>query len=123
MKHRKLLTAAAVFTVALASTLSVNAAGKSDEPQTIEIHSKKFAYEPAEITLVKGTTYKLHLTSDDVPHSLRIKALNLSGTMKPGTFNDVLFTPDQSGDFKADCGLYCGVGHTKMSMSVHVTDK
>src|ERR1700722_15853460 len=123
MKHRKLLTAAAVFTVSLASTTPANAAGKSDEPQTIEIHSKKFAYEPAEITLVKGTTYKLHLPSDDVPPSPRIKALNLNGTMKPGTFNDVLFTPDQSGDFKADCGLYCGVGHTKMSMSVHVTEK
>jgi cytochrome c oxidase subunit 2 len=123
MKHRKLLTAAAVLTVSLASTIAVNASGKSDEPQIIEIHSKKFAYEPAEITLVKGTTYKLHLTSDDVPHSLRIKALNLNGTMKPGTFNDVLFTPDQSGDFKADCGLYCGVGHTKMSLTVHITDK
>src|ERR1700727_955931 len=112
MKHSKLLTAASVFTISLASTLSVNAAGKSDEPQTVEIHAKKFAYEPAEITLVKGTTYKLHLPSDDVPHSLRIKALGFNGTMKPGAFNDVLFTPQQSGDFTADCGLYCGVGHT-----------
>jgi heme/copper-type cytochrome/quinol oxidase subunit 2 len=43
--------------------------------------------------------------------------------MKPGEFNDVLFTPDQSGEFKADCGLYCGVGHTKMSLTVHVSDK
>jgi cytochrome c oxidase subunit II len=123
MKHVKLLAAAAIVTFSLSSAIAVNAAGKSDEPQTIEIHAKKFAYAPAEITLVKGTTYKLHLTSDDVPHSLRIKALNLNGTMKPGTFNDVLFTPEQTGEFKADCGLYCGVGHTKMSLTVHVTDK
>ncbi|HTD97060.1 MAG TPA: cupredoxin domain-containing protein [Edaphobacter sp.] len=123
MNRIKLLTTAAVLTVSLTSTIAVNAAGKSDELQTIEIHAKKFAYEPAEINLVKGTTYKLHLTSDDVPHSLRIKSLGLNGAMKPGEFNDVLFTPDQSGEFKADCGLYCGVGHTKMSLTVHVSDK
>jgi len=43
----------------------MNAVGKADEPQTIEIHGKKFSYQPSEITLVKGVTYKLHLTSDD----------------------------------------------------------
>ncbi len=123
MKHMKLVTGLAVLMVSLASTIGVNAAGKADEPQTIEIHSKKFSYAPSEITLVKGVTYKLHLTSDDVPHTLRIKALGLNSPMKAGEFNDVLFTPEQSGDFKADCGLYCGVGHTKMFMTVHVSDK
>jgi cytochrome c oxidase subunit 2 len=123
MKHMKLVTGLAVLIASVASSIGVNAASKADEPQTIEIHGKKFSYEPSDITLVKGVTYKLHLTSDDVPHSLRIKALGLNGPMKAGEFNDVLFTPEQSGDFKADCGLYCGVGHTKMSLVVHVSDK
>lgn len=123
MKRMKLVTGSAVLMVSLASTIDVRAAGKGDEPQTIEVHGKKFSYEPSEITLVKGVTYKLHLISDDVPHSLRIKALGLSGRMKAGEFNDVLFTPQQSGDFKADCGLYCGVGHSKMFLTVHVAEK
>ncbi|WP_406707438.1 hypothetical protein [Tunturiibacter gelidoferens] len=61
-----------------------------------------------EITLHKGETYKLHLTSDDARHSLRINTLNLNAKIKAGEFNDVLFTPDQTGDFKANCGVYCG---------------
>lgn len=42
--------------------------------------------------------------------------------MKPGQFNDVLVTPDQVGDFKGDCGVYCGIGHVKMAMTVHVVE-
>jgi cytochrome c oxidase subunit II len=123
MKQMRLVTACGVFAIALLAAVGVDAAGRSDEPKVIEIHSKKFAYEPAEITLVKGVPYRLHLTSDDVAHSLRIKSLGLSGPMKPGEFSDVAFTPDQTGDFKADCGVYCGTGHTKMSLTVHVVEK
>ncbi len=103
--------------------LLMGAGLKDDAPQTIEIHSKKFAYTPAEITLHKGETYKLHLTSDDVPHSLRIKELGLNGAMKANEFTDVLFTPTTTGDFRADCGLYCGAGHKTMALMVHVVDK
>ncbi|MBB5327796.1 heme/copper-type cytochrome/quinol oxidase subunit 2 [Edaphobacter lichenicola] len=54
------------------------------------------------------------------PHSLRINAFNLNAKMKDGEFNDVFLTPDQVGDFKTDCGVYCGAGHKTMSMTVHV---
>lgn len=104
-------------------TMVLGAGLKNDAPQTIEVHSKKFGYTPAEITLHKGETYKLHLTSDDVPHSLRIKELGFNGAMKPNAFTDVLFTPSTAGDFRADCGLYCGAGHKTMSLTVHVVEK
>jgi cytochrome c oxidase subunit II len=123
MKYMKFITGSTVLVISLLATIGVDAAGKGDEPRTIEVHGKKFSYEPSEITLIRGVTYKLHLTSDDVLHTLRIKALGLNGRMKAGEFNDVLFTPEQSGDFKADCGLYCGVGHSKMVLTVHVSDK
>ncbi len=124
MIQRRYATAAAVLLVlAFTGIRSLSAKNKEIEPPVIEIHSKKFAYEPAEITLHKGETYKLHLTSDDVPHSFRIKALNLNAKMSVGTFDDLLFTPEEDGDFKVDCGLYCGSGHSKMGMTVHVVDK
>ena len=124
MIQSRYATAAAVLLIlALAGIRSVSAKNKEVEPPVIEIHSKKFAYEPAEITLHKGETYKLRLTSDDVPHSFRIKSLNLNARMSAGAFEDLLFTPEQAGDFKVDCGLYCGSGHSKMGMTVHVIDK
>ena len=92
-------------------------------PQVIEIHAKKFGYLPAEITLHKGKTYKLHLTSDDVEHSLRIREWNLNAEMNPGQFDDVLITPEKAGDYFADCGHYCGTGHKAMKMAIHVVEK
>jgi len=94
----------------------------ANEPRLIEIHARKFSYFPSELTLRKGQTYKLHLTSDDVPHSLRITALSFKAPMQPNEFNDVLFTPNQAGDFKADCGIYCGMGHKTMLLTIHVVE-
>jgi cytochrome c oxidase subunit II len=117
-------TAACSVLAAIAILDSSSARGRNSdaELQVIEIHAKKFGYDPAEITLHKGQSYKLHVTSDDVPHSLRIKALNVNAAAKPGQFNDVLFTPGEAGDFKADCGVYCGSDHMKMAMTVHVVE-
>ncbi len=121
---RRLCLLACGTVAACAVTVSAPAyANHADaEPQVIEIHSMKFGYSPSEITLHKGQPYKLHLTTDDVSHSLRIKPLGVNAVMKPGQFNDVLLTPDQVGDFKGDCGVYCGVGHVKMAMTVHVVE-
>ena len=121
--NRRVVSVASLVIVVVAGTVVTDARAKDAEPQMIEIHAKKFGFSPAEITLHKGKTYKLHFTSDDVPHSLRIKSLNLNAKMKAGEYDDVLFTPEQDGDYKADCGLYCGFGHNKMSMMVHVVDK
>jgi cytochrome c oxidase subunit 2 len=125
MPSKRLTRIAACGTVAALAFFHCPLARASNadaEPQVVEIHAKKFAYDPPEITLHKGQSYKLHLTSDDVPHSLRIKDLHVNAAAKPGQFSDVLFTPDQVGDFKADCGVYCGSGHMKMAMTVHVVE-
>ncbi len=125
MGQRRWLTRTGVAALLLSGPVLMGAAAPAPAgtPQVIEIHAKKFAYVPDQITLVKGETYKLHLTSDDVPHSLRIKQLGLNAPMKPNQFDDVLFTPEQTGNFHADCGIYCGTGHRTMEMTVHVVDK
>jgi cytochrome c oxidase subunit II len=120
MKLIKWFASSVAVSVSILAAMTTNVSAKDAVPQIFEVHSKKFSYEPSEITLHKGVTYKLHVTSDDVPHSLRIKELNLNAKMTAGEFNDVLFTPDQVGEFKADCRLYCGSGHKTMSMTVHV---
>ncbi|HEX7159216.1 MAG TPA: cupredoxin domain-containing protein [Edaphobacter sp.] len=122
MRLSKWFVASGLAFLSVLAIATTDARAKDPSPQVIEIHSKKFAYEPAEVTLHKGVMYKLHLTSDDVPHTLRIKELNLNEKMTAGEFNDVLFTPAQPGDFKADCGLYCGAGHKTMAMTVHVVE-
>lgn len=122
MRLMKLVVVCGI-TLPIMTAFDAAAARKNVEPQVVEIHAKKFSYVPAEITLVKGETYRLHLTSDDVPHSLRIKSLQMNWEMKAGQFEDITFTPEQTGNFTADCGRYCGSGHKAMSMTVHVVNR
>jgi cytochrome c oxidase subunit 2 len=123
MKWTKWVMVCSIVFISVMTTGDADAARKNTDPQIVEIRAKKFAYIPSEVTLVKGVTYRFHLTSDDVPHSLRIKALNMNWEMKAGEFDDVLFTPGQTGNFAADCGHYCGSGHKAMSMVVRVVNK
>jgi len=88
----------------------------------IEIHARRFSFQPAEITLKKGETVTLALTSDDVPHSLLIEGLNVNGTMTKGHVTEVTLTPTKAGDFKGRCGRFCGSGHGSMTFVVHVVE-
>ncbi len=119
MKQFSLNTAALVLLVSLFST---NFCYAQDATRTIEIHAKRFAFSPAEITVRKGETVKLVLTSDDVTHSLVIPDLNVKEIMKKGQTTGVTITPTKAGDFKGKCGHFCGSGHGSMVFTVHVTN-
>jgi cytochrome c oxidase subunit 2 len=96
--------------------------GIAQEPdRTIEIHAHRYAFSPADITIKKGETVRLKLVSDDVTHSLQIKGLGVDQTITKGHPAEVTLTPKQDGDFQAQCGHFCGSGHGKMLMTVHVT--
>ncbi len=90
--------------------------------KTIQVHAKRFEYVPAEITMKKGETVKLELVSDDVAHSLRIDPLNVNVRMPVGETVETTITPEQTGDFKGRCGVYCGKGHGEMFFTIHVVD-
>ena len=87
---------------------------------TIEVHAKRFSFVPAEITVKKGETVKIHLVSDDVPHSLLIKGLGVNQKVSKGHPADITFTANDAGDFPGQCGTFCGTGHGSMLFTVHV---
>ncbi len=100
----------------------VPAATAQEADRTIEIHAKRFSFTPAEITLKKGETVKLVITSDDVTHALVIPALHVKAEVKKDQPAEVTLTADKVGDFQGKCGHYCGHGHGSMKFVVHVTD-
>jgi cytochrome c oxidase subunit II len=110
------------WTLGAVLAVSTLVAKAQEAPRTIEIHAKRFSFQPSEITLKKGEPVKLELTSDDVPHSLLIESLHIKGAMTKGHVTEVLVTPEQVGDFKGKCGRFCGSGHGSMTFTVHVTD-
>jgi cytochrome c oxidase subunit II len=108
--------------VLLAAVLTPNSGTTESAPRRIEIHARRFSFQPAEITLKRGETVTLILTSDDVPHSLLIEGLQLNSTMTKGHISEVTITPTTVGDFKGRCGRFCGAGHGSMTFVAHVVD-
>ena len=90
--------------------------------RTIEIHARRFEFDPSEITLKKGETVTLRLISDDVPHSLAVHDLKINQEIKKDHPAEITVTPDSTGDFHGQCGRFCGSGHGKMKFTVHVTE-
>jgi cytochrome c oxidase subunit 2 len=97
-------------------------ASAQDAQRRIEITAKRFDFTPGDITLKKGVPVVLVLTSDDVPHGLKFKELNVVVTAKKGQTNEVAFTPDRVGTFVGQCSVFCGAGHGHMKMTLHVTE-
>jgi len=114
-KHVRFVTLAAGCFYCLWSALA------AADVRTIEIHAHRYAFTPSEITVKKGETVTLKLFSDDVTHSLLIKDLGINQTITKGKPAEVTFTPQRTGDFHGECGHFCGSGHGKMTIAVHVT--
>lgn len=93
----------------------------AEPDRTIEIHAHRYEFTPSEITVKRGETVRLKLFSDDVPHSLLIKDLGVNQSITKGKPSEVIITPQQVGDFHGQCGRFCGSGHGKMQIDVHVT--
>jgi cytochrome c oxidase subunit 2 len=110
---------AGILTVAVSSTPRGLA---QTAPRTIDITAKRFSFDPGEITLKKGEPVVLVLKSADVAHGLRIRELNVN--MKVGAHGtaEAHFTPDKTGDFLANCSVFCGSGHGSMILKLHVVD-
>ena len=118
MKSHLLKTVVISLCLVIATTGSCYA---QEAVRVIEIHAKRFSFAPSEITIKKGETVKLVLTSDDVTHSLVIPDLHVNAKITKGHSTEVTITPNAAGDFHGKCGHFCGKGHGSMTFMVHVT--
>jgi cytochrome c oxidase subunit II len=120
-RHSKALIFIGFFVIGLFFTMVYLHAQES--VRVIQVHAKRFSFTPSEITLQKGETVKLVLTSEDVPHALVIPELNVKQEVSKGHPAEVTIVADKAGDFHGMCGHFCGTGHGSMLFTVHVKDK
>jgi len=66
------------------------------------------------LELEQNQPYRLHLTSQDMPHALVVQELKLMNRIRLGQFTTVSFSPHKAGRFKVNCGDFCGIGHYGM---------
>jgi cytochrome c oxidase subunit II len=123
--REKIITGALLVAGVIATSTRVvmPVAAKQDSSKTIVVHATRYSFAPAEITVKKGEPVTLELISDDVLHSLVVHGLSINlKNSKAGEAADATVTPEQTGDFKGSCGIFCGSGHGTMSLMVHVVD-
>jgi cytochrome c oxidase subunit 2 len=89
--------------------------------RVIQVHASRYAFQPSSITVRRGETIQLELVSDDVPHSLLVRALGINEAATKSHPGTAVFTATQSGDFHGRCGRFCGSGHGRMQFVVHVS--
>lgn len=75
------------------------------------------------LELVKGETYRLHLSSIDLQHGFSLQPVNINLQVHPGYAMVVTMTPNQTGQFGIVCNEYCGFGHHTMTGRIYVVDK
>jgi cytochrome c oxidase subunit 2 len=92
------------------------------DAQRIEISAKRFEFVPSVITVKKGEPVEIVLTTADVPHGLKFPDFNQQVRIAKGAPSTLRFTPDKAGDFTGACSVFCGSGHGKMKLTLHVTE-
>ncbi len=92
------------------------------EPTQVEFDlvAKKFEFVPNTITVNKGDTVVLHITSEDVEHGFSISEYDISETISVGEEVTVEFLADKPGEFTFRCSVFCGSGHTGMAGTLNV---
>jgi len=112
-----------LFLLAAMAVLALAARGRADEaPRIVEIAAKRFEFVPGTITLKKGDTVTLRVTSEDVIHGLFLRDLKLDTDLEPGRTTELTVTPEKAGRFTAICHHYCGNGHGNMKLTIVVEE-
>ena len=98
------------------------AAGAQGQPKVIEITAKRFGFSPDNLTLKKGETVVLRLTSADVTHGFFSRDIKVDELIEPGKPVEVTVNPQKAGTFTVICHHFCGAGHGNMKMTVTVVE-
>ncbi len=91
------------------------AGGGTGNVVEINMTAKDWAFDPGTITVHKGDTVKLHITSLDVTHGFALPDYGINEQIVPGQTTDITFVADHSGTFGFRCSVICGEGHRQMT--------
>jgi cytochrome c oxidase subunit II len=117
MKYARFL---APIVLLLALVVTARALDREEGPRTIAVTAKRFEFVPSTITLKKGETVKLLVTSEDVTHGLFLRPLKIDTDLTPGKTEELTVTPQSPGTFTAICHHFCGAQHGNMKLTVIV---
>ena len=83
----------------------------STDGTTVEIIATDFEFDKKEYVVKAGEEVTVKLTSKQGNHGVDIQGLNVSIKEANGS---VTFTPEEPGEYKIICNVFCGTGHGEM---------
>jgi cytochrome c oxidase subunit II len=114
--------AAALAAALSAPLLFVEETQSQSAPRQVQVVAKRFEFDPGDITLKKGEPVVLVLKSADVAHGIRFRELGVEVKADKNRTAQVSFTPLKTGNFVGHCSVFCGSGHGKMTLTLHVVE-
>ncbi len=107
--------------------------------QVIERSGNKYALDPADIHVKKGTRVQLKLHSVDKEHGIKIdpyaegakkdgppglkfEGKNDTGKVVKGADGTLEFVAEQPGTYRFECSIFCGFGHGRMKGKITVDE-
>ena len=79
-----------------------------------------FSFDPATITIPRGSRVTFYVTSSDVEHGFSIPATGVNTMVTPGWVSTVSHTFSDAGTFILMCNEFCGIAHQTMAAKVVV---
>lgn len=121
--HRRRLGRWAAVVVLAAACATEPA--QSEAVRTIEVVAYRWGFRPEVVRLVRGRPVRFVLRSIDVRHGFSNEALGIERVIPArgeGT-TELLWTPDETGEFVFRSHIPSGPGRRRMVMSVFVYDR
>ncbi len=97
-------------------------ADSQGEVKEFSLTAKRFSFTPEEITVKKGDTVRLTITSEDTSHGFSLPDFDINEQIPSGKTVSIEFIADKSGEFTFRCSVFCGSGHGSMSGTLIVQD-
>jgi cytochrome c oxidase subunit 2 len=102
-----------------------------NDPLKVKVVAQQFAWQFTypngkmfgHLTLEKGRSTELDITSKDVIHSFWVPELAQKQDAVPGQHNKLVITPTRTGTFPVICTELCGLGHSIMRSRAEVMTK
>ena len=129
--NTRLIVLGGVIGVIVAPVVARHAAGPFHAPaaaeqantrKTIDIVAERFLFMPSEITVDRGTSLEIRLTSEDTDHGFRIIGTDINVTIPKRGRGEVavVFEAKEAGDYTFECSQICGAGHNFMRGRIRV---
>lgn len=91
--------------------------------RVIKVDSKRYEFIPNELTVKKGETVDIELTTHDVVMGFAVPDITRERTnILPGQVAHVRFTVTKVGTFPFLCDVFCGSGHEEMDGTITVVE-